>query len=288
MLEYPNRAFYNGALRTAADRTPNPCGGAAPYAVVQVTGVERRVGTSYCNPREAEVAVTLALALQRRRGEGRVHILVPYTAALKAVLCTMCAALRRATPRRAAPPMRCQCAASRRAQVRTGHRALPQRRRPHGHVRRHLCHGVDCDRPAACRRVHARHVQARWRPGGASARTYAHAHMRASARGCAHGEPAQAHLAPPRAPGWPGRVRLGGLGACAWVAWAPGWPGWPGRVRLGGLGACAWVAWARAPGWPLGACAWVACARAPGWRFGRHTATGVSWAPLTPRPPRSE
>ena len=85
MLEYPNRAFYNGALRTSADRTPDRCGGAAPYAVVQVTGVERRVGTSYCNPWEAEVAVALALAMQRRRGEGRVHILVPYTAALKAV-----------------------------------------------------------------------------------------------------------------------------------------------------------------------------------------------------------
>jgi superfamily I DNA and/or RNA helicase len=87
MLDFPNRAFYNGALRTAADRTPDPCGGAAraPYAVVQVTGAERRVGTSYCNHKEAAVAVALAQAMQRRRGEDRVHILVPYTAALKAV-----------------------------------------------------------------------------------------------------------------------------------------------------------------------------------------------------------
>jgi len=87
MLDFPNRAFYGGTLRTAAGRAPDPCAGpgVVPYAVVQVAGAERRVGTSYCNPKEAEVAVRLALALQRRRGEGRVHILVPYTAAVKAV-----------------------------------------------------------------------------------------------------------------------------------------------------------------------------------------------------------
>jgi len=38
-----------------------------------------------------------------------------------------------------------------------------QRRQAHRHGRRHLCHGAGCDRPAAGRCMHARHVPARWR-----------------------------------------------------------------------------------------------------------------------------
>jgi hypothetical protein len=83
ILDYPSRAFYDGALRTADDRVPSEWRG-RPYEVKDVRGQTEVVQTSYENVVEARACVDEALRL---RGEGFDHvvILVPYAAQLRRV-----------------------------------------------------------------------------------------------------------------------------------------------------------------------------------------------------------
>lgn len=83
ILDYPSRAFYDGALRTADDRVASEWRG-RPYEVKDVRGQAEVVQTSYENVVEARACVDEALRL---RGEGFDHvvILVPYAAQLRRV-----------------------------------------------------------------------------------------------------------------------------------------------------------------------------------------------------------
>lgn len=81
IVDFPNRAFYEGALRTEYSA---PDHGIAPYEVVHVEGECKRIGTSFCNTAEASVCVDLARTLGSTFE--RVVIVCPYQAQTRELL----------------------------------------------------------------------------------------------------------------------------------------------------------------------------------------------------------
>ena len=85
ILSFPNRNFYEGRLKTAADRkTPVAFDGSGhtPYMVVQYEGEEAEVGTSVENLGEVVCALNIATEL-RETGVSDIVVLVPYQAQMK-------------------------------------------------------------------------------------------------------------------------------------------------------------------------------------------------------------
>ena len=81
IARFPSAHFYGGRLRTDYSTPASPV---APYAVRDVRGEEKAVGTSWMNEREVEASLSEAFAL--REHFENVVILVPYVAQMRALL----------------------------------------------------------------------------------------------------------------------------------------------------------------------------------------------------------